>query len=67
MPFQAQPIAKKVISWAEYKENGCPICNDGTTSGYPIVRGPGFALLVCSQCGVGYEINDEKATEQDEL
>ena len=64
MPFQAQPIAKKIISWAEYQENGCPICNDGTKEGYPMVQGPGFTLVVCSKCRVGYEINDEKAAAQ---
>ena len=67
MSFQAQPIAKKAISWAEYEKNGCPICSDGTKTGYRMVQGPGFALIVCSKCKIGYEINDEKATEQDEL
>ena len=62
--FRAQPISKKVITWAEYEANGCPVCNTGTKEGYLLVRGSGFALVACAHCGVAYEVNDKKAAEQ---
>jgi len=67
MPFQAQPINKTIVTWAEYETNGCPTCNDGTKEGWPMVQGSGFALVVCAKCHIGYEINDKKAQDQHEL
>lgn len=61
MSFGPQPISKTVISWAQYEAHGCPECKTGTKTGYPLIQGPGFALIVCANCGVAYEINDEKA------
>lgn len=60
MPFQAQPISNKVITWDEYYASGCPVCKSGNKLGYPLVQGV-TTLVVCSECKVAYEINNKKA------
>ena len=65
MPFQAQPISNDVITWKQYDEEGCPVCNSGERKGTVLVQGAGLALIVCANCGVAYEINDEKALEKE--
>ena len=61
MPFQAQPISETVITWEQYDKEGCPICESGERKGTILVQGPRLALIACANCGVAYEINDEKA------
>lgn len=59
------PITDIEISYEEYLEKGCPVCNSGNKSVWPLLSQGGLTMVVCTHCDQAYGIRRGKPTAGD--
>ena len=54
--FRGQPLQNIAISYNDYLEYGCPICESGEHKGFNSMSGNGCQIIGCVKCAVAYTV-----------